>query len=85
MQGGHLGGADGAYEGDVSHVDEAVVLPGAIATDASDLGRAEVLEGAGPRPPAESHPDEAVEGGLLALHRPHRPIRPRQAKMSLQH
>ena len=76
MQGGHFGGADGAHEGHVTDVDEAVVLAGAAAPDASDQRRTQVPEGAGPGPAPESHSDEATKAGLCALHRPYRPIRP---------
>ena len=74
MQGGHFRGANGTYEGHVTHLDETVVLSGAIETDASGLGRAQILEGTGPRPTTEPNPDKVVKGGLCPIYRSYRQI-----------
>ena len=72
MQGGHFGGTNCTYEGNVPDMDEAIVLARVVALDASNLRRAQILESIGLGYTSEPYPNKATKRGLCTLYRSHR-------------
>ena len=72
MQGGHFGGTNCTYEGNVPNMDEAIFLARVVALDASNLRRAQIPESIRLRFTTEPYPNEATKRGLCALYRSHR-------------